>query len=56
MAPFRTVDTIVKNSPILGYVAGNDLATIPISLKWDPDHPDIGILPPEAVGERLVGI
>ena len=56
VAPLKTVDTILKNTPIIGYVAGDDLATIPISLKGDPNHPDIGILPPADVGEELVGI
>ena len=52
----KTVDSIVKFSPIIGRITGGNLASIPFSLKGGYYDPDISIIPPAAVGQGLVGI
>ncbi len=56
VAPLKTVDSIVKHIPIVGYVLGGNLISIAFSLKGDINDPEIGFLPPTAVGEGLVGM
>ena len=54
--PLKTVDSIVSNIPLVGYLLGGSLISVPFSLKGNIKDPKISILPPAAVGEGLVGI
>jgi hypothetical protein len=56
VAPFKTVDFIVKNIPLVNSVLGNTLITIPVKVTGDLDNPSVTILSPTAIGEGVLGI
>ncbi len=56
VAPFKTVDFIVKNIPLVGDVLGNTLITIPVKVQGKINDPTVTILSPTAIGEGLIGI
>lgn len=56
VAPFKTVDSIVKLIPLVGHILGGELISIPFRAVGDWDDPDVIPLSPTAVGEGLVGI
>ena len=58
VAPFKTIDSIITSVPLVGKpIGGADQALVafPVGVKGDMRDPDVTILPPEAVGEGLVG-
>jgi len=56
VAPFKTVDRIVKHIPLVGGVLGGKIISIPFRAKGDLDDPDIIPLSPSAVGSGMLGI
>ena len=56
IAPYTTVDAVVRNIPLLGKVLGGTLVTVPLSVQGSIKSPSVKPLPPAAVGEGLVGI
>jgi hypothetical protein len=56
VSPFRTADTIVRWIPILRYVLGGTLVSIPIAVKGDIDNPKVTAMDPAGVGKGLLGI
>ncbi len=56
VAPFKTVDFIVKNIPLVSDVLANTLITIPVKVQGKLGDPDVTILSPTAIGEGLLGI
>ena len=56
VAPFRTVDRIVKHIPIVGGIMGGKLITIPFRAKGELDDPYVIPLSPTAVGTGVLGI
>jgi hypothetical protein len=55
-APLKTVDRIVKKLPVIGYVLGGTLISIPIKVEGPLDHPKVVPLSPEAVGKGTLEI
>ena len=56
VAPFRTVDRIVKNIPIVGGIMGGKLISIPFRAKGELGNPTVIPLSPTAVGSGVLGI
>jgi hypothetical protein len=56
VSPLGTVDAVVRNIPILGYILGGTLVSIPVAVRGDLDDLKVTALDPAAVGEGLLGI
>ncbi len=56
VSPFGTVDAVVRKIPVLGYILGGTLVTIPVAVRGDINDPKVTPLDPAAVGEGLLGI
>jgi hypothetical protein len=56
VAPFKTVDRIVKFIPLVGHILGGKLISIPFRAKGDLRDPSVIPLPPTAVGTKVLGI
>jgi hypothetical protein len=56
VAPFKTVDRIVKLIPLFGNIMGGKLISIPFRAVGDLSDPDVIPLSPTAVGSGLLGI
>jgi hypothetical protein len=56
VAPLKTVDWIVRNIPILGYILGGTLVSIPVKVQGDLDDPVIFPLDPVEIGAGFLGL
>jgi hypothetical protein len=56
VAPFKTVDRIVKYIPLIGNILGGTLVSIPFRAIGELGDPDVIPLSPTAVGAGLLGI
>jgi hypothetical protein len=56
VAPFKTVDRIIKYTPLIGDILGGNLISIPIKVTGDMADPTVTPLAPSAVGSGLLGI
>jgi len=56
VAPFRTVDAVVRRIPVFGYILGGTLVSIPVKVTGDIAQPRISPLAPSAVGSGILGI
>jgi len=56
VAPFKTVDRIVKLIPLVGNIMGGNLISIPFRAVGDLKDPDVIPLSPTAVGSGLLGM
>jgi hypothetical protein len=56
VAPFGRLDSIMRKIPIVGYVMGGALTSIPVGVSGDIRNPLVVPLGPGAVGSELVGI
>jgi hypothetical protein len=55
-APLKTVDRIVNNLPIISYIAGGSLISIPLRVEGKLKDISVVPLPPSAVGKGLLNI
>ncbi len=53
-APLKTVDRLVRKIPIIGYITGGSLITVPIRLHGKIKDLSVVPLPPSAVGKGLL--
>ena len=56
VAPFKTVDRIVKHIPLVSNILGGTLISIPFKAVGELGDPDVIPLSPTAVGAGLLGI
>ncbi|NIO15622.1 MAG: hypothetical protein GTN70_01245 [Deltaproteobacteria bacterium] len=56
VSPLKTVDSIVKLIPLVNYIFGGTLVTIPVKVTGDLDNPKVSYMPASAVGSGLLGI
>jgi hypothetical protein len=54
VAPFKTVDFIVRLIPPLSYIFGGSLVSVPVSVTGGLRDPKVTVLPPSAVGSELL--
>jgi len=56
VAPLGTVDAVVRRIPVLGYILGDSLFSVPVTIKGDLRDPKVTPMDPGAVGAGLLGI
>jgi hypothetical protein len=56
VAPFSTLNWVIRNTPIVGKIMGGTLISIPVRVSGDLANPDIVFLSPTAVGTRILDI
>jgi hypothetical protein len=56
IAPFTTIDLILKYVPLLADIFAGHLVSVPVKVKGDLSDPTVIPLPPTAVGSELLGI
>ncbi|MGD9304282.1 MAG: AsmA-like C-terminal domain-containing protein, partial [Desulfobacterales bacterium] len=56
VAPFKTVDRIVKKIPLISSVLGGKLISIPFRAKGKLENPTVIPLSPTAVGSGVLGV
>ena len=56
VAPFKTLDRLVKFLPLIKHILGGKLISIPFRAKGDLADPDVIPLHPTAVGSEVLGI
>jgi hypothetical protein len=56
VAPFKTVDLLVKHTPLLGDILGGNIISIPFRVTGGLKDPDVIPISPTAVGTGLLGI
>jgi len=55
VSPLKTVDTVVRNIPLVGNILGGSLVSIPVKVTGDINDPTVVPLSPSAVGSGLLG-
>jgi len=56
VAPLKTIDFVVSKIPVISYILGRKLISIPVKVKGDLDNPEVSYLPVTSVGSGLLGI
>lgn len=56
VAPLKTFDRLVKRVPVVGYITGGSILSVPVRVKGSLADPETVPLPPGAVGRGLAGI
>jgi hypothetical protein len=56
VAPLKTIDRVIKMTPLVGYILAGSLVSIPLAVTGDYAQPEISVLPVAAVGRGLMGI
>jgi len=56
VAPFKTVDFIIKHIPLINEIFGGKLISIPFKVLGDPADPDVVPLHPADVGAGIFGL
>jgi uncharacterized protein involved in outer membrane biogenesis len=55
-APFKTIDTVIKNLPGVNYLLAGSLVSIPVSVKGDLLDPKVSVMSISSVGSSLLGL
>lgn len=56
VAPFSTINWIIRHIPLVGKILGGTLISIPVKVSGDLSNPDVTFLAPSAVGSRILEI
>jgi hypothetical protein len=56
VAPFGTLDRIVRKIPLFGYIFGGTFTSVPVSVSGDIRDPTVVPLGVRAIGDQLAGI
>lgn len=56
LAPLKTFDRLIKKVPVVGYITGGSVLSVPVRIEGDTANPQVTPLAPGAVGRGLVGI
>ena len=56
VAPFRTVDAVIRRIPVLRYILGGSLVSIPVGIQGNFDDPKVSVLPASEIGAEILGI
>lgn len=56
VAPLKTLDRLVKNMPVVGYITGGSILSVPVGIKGTTADPKVVPLPPAAVGRGIAGL
>jgi hypothetical protein len=55
-SPLKTIDTILRMIPVVRYIMGGSLVSVPVKAEGDLDDPTVSILAPSAVVKGLLGV
>jgi len=55
-APFKTVDTVIRNIPGVNYLLAGTLVNIPVSIKGDLADPKVNVMSIKSVGSSLLNL
>ena len=55
-SPLKTIDTILRRIPVVRYILGGSLVSVPVRAQGDLDDPTVSILQPSAVVKGLLGV
>ncbi len=56
VAPLKTLDRLVRNLPVIGYITGGSILSVPVKITGSMSNPEVKAMAPGAVGRNLVGI
>ena len=56
VSPLKTVNRVVRKIPILGYVLGGSLLSVPVRISGNMNDPKITFLSPSAIASETLGI
>ena len=56
VAPFKTVDSVLRKIPLVRNITGRNLVAIPIKVSGDLENPEVSSLSPSAIGSGILGI
>lgn len=56
VSPLKTVNRMVRSVPVLGYVMGGNLVSIPMKISGKMKDPQITFLSPSAIGSATLGL
>ncbi len=56
IAPFTTANWIVRHTPIINYLLGGNIGTIPVKVTGTIKDPKVNALPLSSVGSELIGV
>ncbi len=56
VAPFTTVDSVVRRIPVLGHILGGSLVTVPVRISGPLEDPEVSYHPVQQVGSGMLGI
>lgn len=56
VTPLKTVDTIIENIPVVGYLLGENFIAIPVRVRGDLSNPSVTPMSPSSVGKGVLGI
>jgi hypothetical protein len=56
VAPLKTIDRIVNRIPLIGYIAGGSLISVPLAVHGPIDNLSVSPMPAVAVGAGLLGL
>jgi hypothetical protein len=56
VAPFSTINGIIRHIPLVGKIMGGRLISIPVKVSGNLEDPDVTFLAPSAVGTRIIDI
>jgi hypothetical protein len=56
LSPLKTVNKVVRSMPVLGYVMGGSLISIPMKISGNMKDPQITFLSPSAIAAETLGL
>jgi len=56
VSPLKTVSKVVRKIPVLGYILGGNLVSIPVRISGNMKDPQVTFLSPSAIGSEVLGI
>jgi hypothetical protein len=56
IAPFTTANWIIRHIPIVNYLMGGTIGTIPVKVTGNANDPKVTALPLSSVGDGLIGV
>ncbi len=56
VAPFKIVDTVLRNIPLVKNITGRNFVSIPVKVSGDLENPEVSALSPSAIGSGILGI
>jgi uncharacterized protein YhdP len=56
VAPLKFVHRVVKKIPVLGYILGGNLVSVPVKVTGTVANPEVTFFSPSVVGSELLGI